>query len=368
LDFWLKENDQCKFQLPENNTNAIVLDPPLPTLIDLPTIFRLFFPSEGMLNESSVSDKTKRSYWHVMESVGDSVILLILRDILVKIFGDRSSLAFLKVVEDHAKGSEFLGQIAKYYNLQHWCRLLPRDITEWANLCEAWVGAVFLSDSIWVDHFYECAEIMKWYQEISMIRYRGLFPYISKSWLFFESHDFNKERKERVRAKSRVITYPKAPGFEECNMCPQKDPGIRFIGYLAVAYTDDWSIQATEFNSSKRQAEYLARRAVQTQLSESNSSIQSESNNDSKGSERKFPFIARQSNSVQKLDIFSTYRKKCFDAILSSLSSENPEKFPENLLDLSDTYQSWLDSLSIDDSSNLKTRAMLSWNLVISFF
>src|SRR5947207_271400 len=131
LGFWLKENDQCKkFQLPANNTNAIVLDPPLPTLIDLPTIFRLFFPSEGMLNEP-VSDKTKRSYWHVMESVGDSVILLILRDILLEIFGDRSSLAFLKVVEDHAKGSEFLAQIAKYYNLQHWCTLPPRDIAEW---------------------------------------------------------------------------------------------------------------------------------------------------------------------------------------------------------------------------------------------
>lgn len=300
--------------------------------------------------------------------MGDGVILLILRDILLKILGDRSSLAFLKVVEDHAKGSEFLAQIAKYYNLQQWCTLSPRDITEWANLCEAWVGAVFLSDSIWVDHSYECTEIMEWYQEIWMIRYRGLFPYISKNWLFFENHDLIKEKKERIRVKSRPITYPQESCFEECNMCPQKDPGIRFIGYLAVAHTSDLGIQRTEFGTSRRQAEYLARRAVQTQISGSNSPIQSQSNNDSKRSEREFPFTARQSNSVRKLDTFSIYRKKCFDTILSLLSSENPEKFPENLLSLSHTYQSWLDSLPVDDSSNLKTRAMLSWNLVISLF
>jgi len=353
-------------KVPENNTNTVILDPPLPTLIDLPTIFRLFFPSEGMLNES-VGDKTKRSYWHVMESVGDSVILLILRDILVEILGDRSSLAFLKVVEDHAKGSEFLGQIAKYYNLQHWCTLPPRNMTEWANLCEAWIGAVFISDSIWVDHFYECTEIVEWYQELWMIRYRALFPYISKNWLFFENRDFSKEKNQRIPVKSNPINYPKEPCFEECNMS-QKDSVIRYMGYLAVVDTGDLDMPVIEFNSSKRQAEYLARRVVRAQISDSTSPIRDQSNNDSKSSKREFPFTARQSNAARKLDIFSTYRKKCFDAILSLVSPDDPEKFPKNLLNLSHIYQTWLDSLPADDSSNIKTRAMLSWNLVISLF
>lgn len=314
----------------------------------------------------SASFKTNRSHWHIMESLGDSIILLILRDVLPEIMGDHSSLAFLKVLEDHAKGAGFLGEIAKYYNLQRWCIYEPRNIKEWANLCEAWIGAVFLSDSLWVDHFYECTEIVKWFQEICMIRYRAVFPYITKRWLFFENHVSINDKNDFKIVEHKQIWYPEASCFEQGRISLE-DNQKRYVGYFATAHSKVFNAHVTEFSSKKEHAEILASRVLRTQVSELKSPMKNQSNENPKISKRVFPFSAQRSNSVGTTDVFSTYRRKCFDAILSSLSAENAQQFPKNLLSLSQTYQSWLDSLPPDDSSNLKTRAMLSWNLVSLF-
>lgn len=315
-----------------------------------------------------VNYKTKRSHWHIMESLGDSIILVILRVVLLEIFGHHSSLAFLKLVEDHAKSTQFIAEIAKYYNLQRWCSHKPRDITEWANLCEAWVGAVFLSESMWADDFYKYTEIAEWFKEIWMIRYRGLFPYITKSWLFLENNLLPHEKDDSIVTYEK-ISYPDAPCFQECKMYPN-DKGNRYMGFLATAHSKVSNTQVAEFSSAQENADQLARRSFRTRLSELNSPMKnqvSRPNRESMASERVFPFSAQRSNTAQTVDVFSTYRRKCFDVILSFLCAENPSKFPENLLTLSHTYQSWLESLPADDPSNLKTRAMLSWNLVSSF-
>jgi hypothetical protein len=135
----------------------LFLYPPLPVVIDLPTLCKLYIPSEK-LDHFTVSRKTTRSHRHILEPLGDSLILNTLRTVLTEIFGHRSSLAFLKLIEDHAKSNPLLAEIAKYYHLHHWWAFEPHSITQWANLLEAWIGAVVVSNSMWGDQNFHMNE------------------------------------------------------------------------------------------------------------------------------------------------------------------------------------------------------------------
>ena len=238
LDFWLKENDQCKkFPLPANNTNTIVLDPPLPTLIDLPTIFRLFFPAEGTLNDTRerqdetvilACDGIRRRQRHSDNTEGYPS---------QNIWGSVVHLPFLKswkIMQRALNSSPRSQNIIISNTGAHYRLAISLNGQIYAKLGSALFFYLILSGLI------NFMNVPKSWNGIKRFRWSDIedcFRISPKIGYFLRTMIWSKRKRNEYVSKSRIITYPQEPCFEECNMCTQKDPGIRSIGYLAVAHT-----------------------------------------------------------------------------------------------------------------------------------
>ena len=326
-------------------------------------MYRLYSPSHD-LDERTVSKKTTRSNWHILESLGDGVVLLALRVVLPKIFGHQSSLSFLKVLEDHAKSTAFLAEIAKYYGLHIWYAYELRAPLHWANLCEAWIGAVFTSNSMWAEAS-DDKEIMEWLTKIFMIRYRDLLPFVIRDWLFSENDDAAEDESESTNVTFEEVLYPIASCFANAKIV-LNNRNSRFVGYFATARSKCSLEPVTGFHTVKEKAKYVVRQKLWNKQQEA---ISLKKPSEARGILTKSGSVSTSSSRKPNPDIagdlFATYRIKCSAVIKSAVSLDVAIPFDERLLSLVSIYKAWYDDLQ-PDPSNLKTRAMLSWNLVLS--
>jgi hypothetical protein len=268
---------------------------------------------------------------------------------LPEMFGRKSTLQFFKLLEDHSASAEFLAAVAKYYRLELWHKNLPVKTQDWTDLCECWIGAFIMAQRSW-DEEDPFTEITEWFQQILCIRYQVLSPYVTKHWVSPANDNIHADH-DTISITSKEIVYPNhSPGFDGC-ILTGIDPSERFIGYLATAQ-DQLSQQSVDvFHTVKKKAEQLARRNLQTRLRDKTHVAPARP----KYEKKLLP------TSAGPIDLFTEYRAKCFNQITSSLSSSNA--LPKSLLNSSKQYEIWLRSIDAT-SANLKTRAMLSWNLV----
>jgi hypothetical protein len=219
----------------------------------LPTIVTLYI--NGTQDQTlQLGRKTDRSTWHALESVGDGVLLCILRSSLIGLFGRESSLKFLKLLEDHAKSNSVIQQFAKLYTLDTWVEVFPRTDAHWANLFEAWIGGVFLDRKAWGGD--PMTELENWLKGIWAIRYHDLQQYASSEILpprAFVHHD------QKISVTSQKLIYPNSEAFARARL------GIflnRQIGYIAEASYVDSQESSTAFHSIQSKAEEIACRLL----------------------------------------------------------------------------------------------------------
>lgn len=202
------------------------LVPPLPLLTDVATIFKIY-DNTCSVKKDRKTTKSDKSGWHNLETLGDSVILLLLREFITTRFGLEINLGFLKVLEDHAKSNECLQQLAKDYNLSPWVKkIAPQKL---GNLFEVWIGSVYLERRLWDGQPYE--RLDEFFSRLWDIRYRALLPYMQQRsdsyWTVLSVGEM-----EGIEVISNKIYYPDSPLFDQCHLshlAMQRRP----IGFVA---------------------------------------------------------------------------------------------------------------------------------------
>ena len=131
----------------------------------------------------------------------------------------------VKLLEEHAKGNPFLAQVGMHYQLNEWVRVPPRPShpKDWADLVEAWIGAV-MKDRLLYDED-DCFEELKCFLgRLWEIRYRDLNGY------FLDVGSMEKERdvvKVDILEKGPVVV----PGDQLMNTVVDVTSTARTIGY-----------------------------------------------------------------------------------------------------------------------------------------
>jgi hypothetical protein len=150
----------------------------------------------------------------------------------------------VKVLEEHAKGNAFLVQIGKFYKLDEWVKTPPARLKDWADLVEAWIGAVIKEMRLF-DENDHLEDLNFFIAQIWRIRYRNLKEY----FIGFqgESHDSDND----IKVDSQPV---KVPGDAIIDACVKVHSAVRIIGYQATASIIQNSIQVTEFAATKEEA------------------------------------------------------------------------------------------------------------------
>jgi len=237
------------------------LVPPLPPLTDLPTIFKIY-DNSGRIKKDRLPTKSDHSQFHTLETLGDGVILLLIRRLIPSLFGPDMSLGFLKLLEDHGKSNRCLEQLAMDYNLEVWAAALPQLEKKLANFFELWIGSVFNERRLWDKNPLEALE--EFFRRIWEIRYRVLQPYMPPRWASCWKLPSVEEEKEDVKVSCREIHYPDSV----FDLCQLNLPGARqrSVGFVARATSTQLSPGEQNyievFDSDLERAQDLARRLV----------------------------------------------------------------------------------------------------------
>lgn len=153
--------------------------PPLPPLTD-PNLLHLYWDNFWDAHKSTEGkelDPKKKPPFRDLELIGDAHLLLQARLQLRRMCGDQNW-HMVKLLEEHAKGNPFLAQVGMHYKLNEWVRVPPCSSRpkEWADLVEAWIGAVMKERLLYDEN--DCFEELNWFLgRIWEIRYRGLKEY-----------------------------------------------------------------------------------------------------------------------------------------------------------------------------------------------
>ena len=237
------------------------LVPPLPPLTDLPTIFKIY-DNSGCIKKDRLPTKSDHSQFHILETLGDGVILLLLRRLIPSLFGSDMNLGFLKLLEDHGKSNPCLEQLAMAYNLQVWVAALPRLEKKLANFFEVWIGSVYNERRVWDKNPLEALE--EFFRRLWEIRYRVLQPYMAWRWASCWKLPSVEEEKDDVKVSCREIRYPDSV-FDLCQLNLSKARS-RSIGFVARATSTQLSPGEQNyievFDPNLERAQDLARRLI----------------------------------------------------------------------------------------------------------
>jgi dsRNA-specific ribonuclease len=117
----------------------------------------------------------KKNHWKDLEWIGDAHLMLQARLKLRWICGEENW-NVLTVLEEHAKGNPFFAQVGKYFKLDEWVRISPSHPKDWADLAEAWIGAV-VKERFLYDETDPLEELNSFLYRLWIIRYRDLKEY-----------------------------------------------------------------------------------------------------------------------------------------------------------------------------------------------
>lgn len=270
-------------------------------------------------------------------------------------------------MERYVNGSRFQDAIARHYQLQKWVDKLPRvndrSPTSLAGLFESWLAAVYISEQSWeVRSKSTIQTIRDWYTQILKIRLRDLFQYISQPCISIKDTGYENETDSdntTINLSEREINTKNT----ELLLENVKDRENQFIGYEISVKDKRGREKLRYFNTDRYQSEDRVRTLMQSQ------SVNPMTPDVIQVS----PHVVRHQESPLNTSdtLFAKYHQMIFDHNISLVSSStSQDSLVKNMIKLSSEYKSWLDLIS-STRANLKTRALLSWNLVphpLSFF
>ena len=117
----------------------------------------------------------KKNHWKDLEWIGDAHLMLQARLKLRRICGEENW-NVLTVLEEHAKGNPLFAQVGKHFKLDEWVRISPSHPKDWADLAEAWIGAV-VKERFLYDETDPLEELNSFLYRLWIIRYRDLKEY-----------------------------------------------------------------------------------------------------------------------------------------------------------------------------------------------
>ena len=220
--------------------------PELPAVTD-PKILDSFWDNTEEDSESSKSKgkpPPKKAHWRDLELIGDAHLLWQVRTELRQICGE-TNWHLVKVLEEHAKGNAFLVQVGKFYKLDEWVKTRPSCFKDWADLVEAWIGAVIKEKRLFDEK--DPLEYLNFFvARIWRIRYRNLKEY------FIGFHGVSRDGDNDVKfLKPRAVKVPGDPTIRRWVDVQSAD---RIIGYQVTASIIQNSIKARGFAVTPEEA------------------------------------------------------------------------------------------------------------------
>lgn len=259
-------------------------------------------------------------------------------------------------------GGRFQDAIARHYQLQKWVSELPRvngrKSINLAGLFESWLAAVYISDQSWKVHSKSTIQTIRdWYIPILKIRLRDLFRYISQPCITINEDRYDDETDGD---DTGIHLYPQEINTKNTDLRLEfvRDRDDQFIGYEILVEGGRKREELCYFSTDRNQREDHVRALVRGK------SLNPAAPNIIQVS----PYEVRhQKIPIDSSDVlFAKYHQLIFDLNISLVSSStSQDSLIENIIKLSSEYKNWL-HLIPSTQANLKTRALLSWNLVIS--
>ena len=264
---WLRPDEERNVPSIAPEPELCPLVPPMPLLTDLATIFKIH-GSGPYVKKDRKPTKSDHSAWHTLETLGDGIILFLLRRSLLALFGIEMNLGFLKLFEDHAKSNRCLEQLAKDYQLNTRVAKVPPLERKLANFFEVWIGSIYQEQCLWYEHPFK--QLEDFFGRLWELRYRVLRPYMQPQGGYCWGHWPDDDKKGDVDVVCTEIYYPDSPLFDQCRL---NFSGVtkRSIGFVAKAtYTTLSGAEQSHievFDSNESRARNLARRLVRSSSS-----------------------------------------------------------------------------------------------------
>ena len=321
-------------------------------MADLSIIFSLHYNSEETVDYSNFrtrarTTKTNRSAFHILEMVGNSIVIDLIRNWATELCGHRCALSCLKIIEDHAMEHNAQASITRHYDLENLIVRKSTSTKEMAMTLKAFIGAVYLERRIWQGTS-ALDDVKTWLVGIWRIRYKGLRHLAVRGW--HEWSDYKAPVHEGITVTGGVIEYPTSSIFKKFKIHLNSKQAEFMVHYATASLGDDPTTSMTAYHTNSKSAERLARRLLQDQLQNSNCLSRNKDATDVPS-----PLLSC-SKVIASLDPLASIRQKCFEYIQSNLS---------DFLSLLQNLRSILLSPASTQTSDA-ANALLHWNLVPS--
>ena len=164
------------------SSNLGYLVPPLPPLTDLSLILALYHNSSSENTRPIQTPSTYNSHpkrFQNLAQSGDAYLLTFCTVLLPHLFG-HTNFVLLGIITSHAKSNALFRQLAQAYNLDMYVGTPPSRPKHWADIWEAYIGAIILERTMWKCHDMQgdnLKEIKTFIFDIWRIRYRELMVY-----------------------------------------------------------------------------------------------------------------------------------------------------------------------------------------------